>query len=98
MAPVVYFRPHSHSLSLLLCQKIYWEGLFKCFYNISEAQNLKCWLNLCICILKTWVYFDIDGPHLIVPRVKMGDALASYISNYKFQFKFSLRIENCKFQ
>ena len=34
------------------------------------------------------------GPHPTVLSVKMADALASYISNYKFQFKFSLKIEN----
>ena len=27
----------------------------------------------------------------------MADALASYISNYKFQFKLNLKIENRKF-
>ena len=33
-----------------------------------------------------------------VPSAKMVDTLASYISNHKFQFKFNLNIENCKFQ
>ena len=28
--------------------------------------------------------------------VKMANALASYISNYKFQIKFIFKIENCK--
>ena len=30
--------------------------------------------------------------------VKMADAIISYVSNYKFQFQFSFKIENCKFQ
>ena len=29
----------------------------------------------------------MEGPHPTVPSVKMADALASYISNYKFQHK-----------
>ena len=40
----------------------------------------------------------MEGPHPHVPSVKMADTLASYISNYKCQLNFSLRIENCKFQ
>ena len=40
----------------------------------------------------------MEGHHIIVPGVKKADTLASYISNYKFQFKFNLKIENCKFQ
>ena len=40
----------------------------------------------------------MEGPHLTVPSVKMADTLASYISNHEFQFKFNLKIENCKFQ
>ena len=39
----------------------------------------------------------MEGPHPTVPAVKMVDALSSYISSYKFQFKFNLKIENCKF-
>ena len=31
--------------------------------------------------------FFHEGPHPTVPSVKMADALASYISNYKFQHK-----------
>ena len=40
-------------------------------------------------------------PHPTVPNViwlKMADARAGYVSNYKFQFKFNLKIENCKFE
>ena len=33
----------------------------------------------------------MEEPHPTVPGVKMVDALASYISNYKFQFKFRLK-------
>ena len=44
----------------------------------------------------------MEGPHPTVPSVKIEDTLASYIyiyiSSYKFQFKISLKIENCKFQ
>ena len=40
----------------------------------------------------------MEGPHPTVPSVKIADTLASYISNYIFQFKFSLNIENCKIQ
>ena len=39
----------------------------------------------------------MEGPHPTVPSVKMADALASYISNYRFIFKFNSKIENCKF-
>ena len=40
----------------------------------------------------------MEEPHPRVPSVKMIDALASYIANYKFQFKFSLKKnENGKF-
>ena len=39
----------------------------------------------------------MEGPHPTVPSVKMADALASYISNYRFKFKFNSEIENCKF-
>ena len=39
----------------------------------------------------------MEGPHYTVPSVEMADALSSYISNYKFQFKFNLKIENHKF-
>ena len=35
----------------------------------------------------------MEGLHPTVPSVKMADALASYISSYKFQFKFNLKIE-----
>ena len=38
----------------------------------------------------------MEGPHPTVSSVKMADALTSYIFNYKFQFKFSLKIENCE--
>ena len=40
----------------------------------------------------------MEAPRPAVPRVKMADALSSYISDYKFQFKFNLKIENCKFE
>ena len=33
-----------------------------------------------------------------LPSVKMVDASAKYISNYKFQYKFRLKNENGKFQ
>ena len=39
----------------------------------------------------------MEGPHPTVPSVKMADALASYISNYRFKLKFNSKIENCKF-
>ena len=48
--------------------------------------------------IKSIGLFFMEGPHPIVPSVKMADALSTYISNYKFQFKFNLKIENCKFQ
>ena len=35
----------------------------------------------------------MEGPHPTVPSVKIAD-----IINYKFQFKFNLKIEDCKFQ
>ena len=35
----------------------------------------------------------MEGPHPTVASVKMADALASYISNYKSQFKFNWKIE-----
>ena len=34
------------------------------------------------------------GPPSSLTSVKVADVLASYISNYKFQFKFNLKIEN----
>ena len=40
----------------------------------------------------------MEGPHPTVRSVKIADALASYISNYKFQFKFNLKNKNGKFQ
>ena len=40
----------------------------------------------------------MEEPTPTVPSAKMVDTLASYISNHKFQFKFNLNIENCKFQ
>ena len=40
----------------------------------------------------------MEAPRPAVPRVKMADALSSYISDYKFKFKFNLKIENCKFE
>ena len=49
-------------------------------------------------MLKTLLYFFMEGPHPTVPSVKIANALTSYISNFKFQFKFNLKIENCKFQ
>ena len=44
------------------------------------------------------VYFFMKGPRPTVPSVKMADALANYISNYKLQFTFNLKIKNYKFQ
>ena len=38
------------------------------------------------------VYFVMEGSPPIVPGVKMANTLASYISNYKFQFKLNLKI------
>ena len=40
----------------------------------------------------------MEVPLPTLPSVKMPDTLASYISSDKFQFKFNLKIENCKFQ
>ena len=40
----------------------------------------------------------MEEPYPTVPSIKKADTLASYISNYEFQFKFYLKIENCKFQ
>ena len=40
----------------------------------------------------------MDGIHPTVPSVKMVDALTSYISSNKYEFKFSLLKENGKFQ
>lgn len=31
-------------------------------------------------------------------QCQMADTLVTYISNYEFQFKFNLNIEDCKFQ
>ena len=44
-------------------------------------------MNLSICILKTLVYFLMEGPHPTALSVKMTDALASYVSNCKFKRK-----------
>ena len=40
----------------------------------------------------------MERRHPTVPSVKIADSLASYISYYKFQFKFNLKIEKGKFQ
>ena len=40
----------------------------------------------------------MEGSHQTVPSVKMADTLASSISNYKFQFKFNLKMDSCKIQ
>ena len=40
----------------------------------------------------------MDEPHHTMPSDKIADTLASYTSDYKLQFKFNLKIENCKFQ
>ena len=40
----------------------------------------------------------METPHATLPSVKMAETLASYICNYKFQFKVRLRTEKCKFQ
>ena len=37
----------------------------------------------------------MEGSYPTVYSVKMADVLAS---SYNFQFKFNLKIENCKFQ
>ena len=55
-------------------------------------------MNLCTCIFKTLVYFLMEGTHPTIPSIKMAAALASYVSNYKFKFKFNSKVENCKFQ
>ena len=34
----------------------------------------------------------MEGPHPTEPSAKIADALASFISNYKFQFKLNLKI------
>ena len=54
-------------------------------------------MNLCTCILKTLAYFFMEGPHPTVPSGNLVDVLASYISNNKFQFKFSLKKEMVNF-
>ena len=38
------------------------------------------------------------SPHSTQCYIKMADALAGYVSNYKFQFKFNLKPENRKFE
>ena len=48
--------------------------------------------------IKTLVYFFMEGRHSTVPIIKMAKTLANYICNFKVQLKFSLKIENCKFQ
>ena len=40
----------------------------------------------------------MEGPHPTVLSVKMADTLSSYIPNYKFQFKFNLKIEIVNFK
>ena len=49
-------------------------------------------------MLKALVYVFIEGPHPTVPSVKMADALVTYKSKYKFQFKFNLKVENNELQ
>ena len=39
----------------------------------------------------------MEGPHPTEPSIKIADALSSYISNYKFQFKFHIKIEIVSF-
>ena len=39
----------------------------------------------------------MEGLHPTVPSVKMVNALTNYISNNKYEFKFSLQKENGKF-
>ena len=41
--------------------------------------------------------FFLEEPHPTVPSVKMADTLASYISNYKFRFKFNLKLITVNF-
>ena len=48
--------------------------------------------------IKTLVYFFMERSYPTVPSVGMADALASYISNYKFQLQFNLKLKSCKFQ
>ena len=48
----------------------------------------------CTFLLKTLVYFFMEGRYPTEPSVKMVHTLTSYISNYKFQFKFNLKTEN----
>ena len=40
---------------------------------------------------KALAYFFMEEPHPTVPSIKIIYYLASCISNYKFQFKFSLK-------
>ena len=40
----------------------------------------------------------MERPHQTVPSVKIADTLASSLSNYKFKFKFNLKIDGCKIQ
>ena len=40
----------------------------------------------------------MEGPHPTVSSVRMADTLVRFISTYKFQFTFNLKLENCKFQ
>ena len=42
-------------------------------------------------------FFHGRNPHPTVPSVKMVNVLNIYISNYEFQFQFSLKKENGKF-
>ena len=48
--------------------------------------------------IKTLVYFFVERSYPTVPSVGMADALASNISNYKFQLQLNLKLKSCKFQ
>ena len=39
----------------------------------------------------------MEGLHPTVPAVKTADVLASYISSYKFQLKFNLKLKIVNF-
>ena len=46
-------------------------------------------MYLCICILKSLVYFFMDGPHHQILSVKTTNTLASYICTIKFQYIYA---------
>ena len=46
-------------------------------------------MYLCICILKSLVYFFKEGPHHQILSVKTTNTLASYICTIKFQYIYA---------